>query len=77
LVKGRTVYGGGGITPDIYIPLDTSMFNPFVNEIFGLSLIQSFAYDYFNAHNAEFTNINLLLILKIILFLTTIYMLNS
>lgn len=55
LVKGRTVYADGGITPDIFIPLDTSMFNPFVNEIFGLSLIQSFAYDYFNAHNAEFT----------------------
>lgn len=24
----RTVFGGGGITPDIFIPLDTSIFNP-------------------------------------------------
>lgn len=48
LVKGRTVYGGGGITPDIYIPIDTSMFNPFVNEVYALNMLQEFTYNYFN-----------------------------
>ena len=55
LVKGRTVYGGGGITPDIFIPLDTSMLNPFVNEVFGLSLLQEFAYNYYAANKTAFT----------------------
>jgi carboxyl-terminal processing protease len=56
LVKGRTVYADGGITPDIFIPMDTSMFNPFVNEVFGYSLIQEFVYDYFAANKARFSN---------------------
>lgn len=32
---GRVVYSGGGITPDVFIPLDTSYFNPFFNEMNG------------------------------------------
>ncbi len=52
LLKGRTVYGGGGITPDIFIPMDTSMYNPFVMDVFGMSLLQEFAYNYF-AGNKE------------------------
>ncbi|MDB5226941.1 MAG: carboxyl-terminal protease [Bacteroidota bacterium] len=55
LIKGRTVYGGGGITPDIFIPLDTSMYNPFVSEVYGLSLLQEFAYNYFNDNKSAFT----------------------
>ena len=29
LVKGRTVYGGGGIMPDIFVPLDTTTYTPY------------------------------------------------
>lgn len=29
----RPVYGGGGITPDIFIPIDSIMFDPFFGEI--------------------------------------------
>jgi carboxyl-terminal processing protease len=54
LIKGRTVYGGGGITPDIYMPLDTSMLNPFVSEVYGLSLLQEFAYNYYAGNKAAF-----------------------
>ena len=54
LIKGRTVYGGGGITPDIYMPLDTSMLNPFVGEVYGLSLLQEFAYNYYAANKNTF-----------------------
>jgi len=28
LVKGRTVYGGGGIMPDVFVPLDTTTYTP-------------------------------------------------
>jgi carboxyl-terminal processing protease len=55
LVKGRTVYGGGGITPDIYLPLDTSMYNPYVSEVYGLNLLQEFSYNYFTEHRSDFT----------------------
>ncbi len=30
---GRVVYSGGGITPDVFIPLDTSYFNDLFNEM--------------------------------------------
>lgn len=29
LVKGRDVYGGGGITPDVYVPLDTTAYSDY------------------------------------------------
>ena len=33
LVKGRTVYGGGGIMPDIFVPLDTTQYAPYYRAI--------------------------------------------
>ena len=55
LIKGRTVYGGGGITPDIYVPLDTSMLNPFVTEVYATGMIQEFAYNYYADHKNDFS----------------------
>lgn len=55
LLKGRTVYGGGGITPDIYIPLDTSMYTPFVMEVFGAGMLQEFSYNYYMENKAAFS----------------------
>ena len=55
LLKGRTVYGGGGITPDIFIPMDTSMYTPFVIEVFGAALVQEFAYNYYMENKALFS----------------------
>jgi carboxyl-terminal processing protease len=56
LVKGRTVYGGGGITPDIYIPMDTSMYTPFVLEVYGAGMLQEFTYNYYMENKAAFSN---------------------
>jgi carboxyl-terminal processing protease len=58
LVKNRTVFADGGITPDIFIPLDTSMFNPFVNEVFGLSMLQEFSYNYYGNNKSRFSSYN-------------------
>lgn len=61
LLKGRTVYGGGGITPDVYIPIDTSMYNPFVNEVYALNMLQEFIYNYYATNKnslAAYQNIN-------------------
>ncbi|MCQ2075409.1 MAG: S41 family peptidase [Bacteroidaceae bacterium] len=39
LKKHRTVYGGGGIMPDIYVPLDTNTYTSFHREIAAKSCI--------------------------------------
>lgn len=43
---GKIVYGGGGIMPDVFVPLDTSADNEFTRGVFALGLITNFAYDY-------------------------------
>jgi len=52
----RTVYGGGGITPDIFIPLDTSYFNPLTEEVLSLNLLTQFTYSYFAANKGQFSS---------------------
>ncbi len=49
--QGRLVYGGGGIMPDIFVPLDTSNnSNNFLNAVLSQGLIQQFAYGYYHDH---------------------------
>ncbi len=43
---GKTVYGGGGIMPDYFIPLDTSVYSDFLQQVVSNSIISQFAYDY-------------------------------
>lgn len=31
--QGRIVYGGGGITPDVFVPIDTTCMSPYFNEL--------------------------------------------
>ena len=44
--NGRVVYGGGGITPDIFVPEDTSDFTSYYKEASMSGLILQFGYDY-------------------------------
>jgi carboxyl-terminal processing protease len=44
--KGRTVYGGGGIMPDIFIPLDTSKITSFFQAVQHTSVIPQFVYGF-------------------------------
>ena len=46
--KGRTVYGGGGIMPDIFVAGDTTLVPKFVNEAFARGLISQFSLRYSN-----------------------------
>jgi len=43
---GRIVYGGGGITPDIFVPEDTSDYTTYYKEAAYSGLIIQFGYDY-------------------------------
>jgi len=44
--SGRTVYGGGGIMPDIFVPMDTTGNSEYYNKIYRKGLIYTFAYAY-------------------------------
>jgi carboxyl-terminal processing protease len=44
--KGRTVYGGGGIMPDVFIPLDTSMYSDYFVDLRRKGIINQFTLDY-------------------------------
>jgi len=43
---GKTVYGGGGIMPDIFVPIDTTLYTRFYTEVSSRGLIYRFAYSY-------------------------------
>ncbi|MDO9634741.1 MAG: S41 family peptidase [Paludibacter sp.] len=45
-LSGRTVYGGGGIMPDIFIPRDTTEFTPYLNKIINSAYMYQFAFAY-------------------------------
>ncbi len=44
--NGKTVYGGGGIVPDIFVPLDTIRYDKIVNRIYFSGALNTFAFDY-------------------------------
>jgi carboxyl-terminal processing protease len=52
-VNGRTVYGGGGIMPDYFVPLDTTLNSHYLNELYTSSSIQEFTFGYADAHKDE------------------------
>lgn len=49
---GKIVYGGGGIFPDVFVPLDTTYNSEYINRLFGAGILTQFAYDYVDAHRA-------------------------
>ena len=51
---GRKVYGGGGITPDVYVPLDTSSFTHNVTRLYLDGRFNNFIYQYYMAHLPQF-----------------------
>ncbi|HVB03256.1 MAG TPA: S41 family peptidase [Chitinophagaceae bacterium] len=55
LVKGRIVYGGGGITPDIFVPFDTTRVDRLMSDIYSRSILEDFTYHYFNRHPSIFS----------------------
>lgn len=50
---GRVVYGGGGITPDIFIPEDTTSLTSYYKEAAYTGLIRQFAYAYTDENRAR------------------------
>jgi carboxyl-terminal processing protease len=53
--KGRIVYGGGGIMPDYFVPLDTTMNSAYVTKLFNSDSSREFILDYVNKNKANFS----------------------
>ncbi len=50
---GRTVFGGGGIMPDVFVPSDTSGINKFYLELANARLLNRFAFEYVDLNRDE------------------------
>lgn len=50
---GRTVYGGGGIMPDIFIPEDTVHLTSYYKEAVMTGLLRQFAFNFTDEHRKE------------------------
>ena len=53
--KGRIVYGGGGIMPDIFVGRDTTQYSPYFNIVSNRAYTYQFAYRYADAHRKQLT----------------------
>jgi len=50
---GRIVYGGGGIMPDHFVPMDTTGTSPYFNLVARRNLIYRFAFEYSDRNRKE------------------------
>lgn len=52
-MNGRKVYGGGGIMPDYFVPLDTSLNSHYLNELYTSTAIQEYTFKYAEDHKEQ------------------------
>ena len=57
-VGGRTVYGGGGVMPDVFVPADTLGYSDYLVEVSRKKqLLYEYTFDFMDRHRAEMKNI--------------------
>ena len=52
-VGGRTVHGGGGINPDVFVPSDTTGYSSYYFQVANSGLLNKFAYEYADLNRDE------------------------
>lgn len=55
-LSGRTVYGGGGIMPDYFVPADTMGYSEYYSKITQKGLVYQFALDFADSHRKELSS---------------------
>ncbi len=53
LTRNRTVYGGGGIMPDYFVPIDTSIYSDYYRSLISLGIFNQFVLQYVDIHRVE------------------------
>lgn len=56
--NGRTVYGGGGIMPDVFVPEDTTGYTSYYISVVNKGLIQKFAYSVADRYRSMLDGVN-------------------
>lgn len=54
--KGKKLYGGGGITPDVKVAFDTTRLDSMISKLYRNNTIGKFVYRYYLNHPAAFSN---------------------
>jgi carboxyl-terminal processing protease len=49
-LNGRTIYGGGGVMPDVYVPIDTTEYSTYYRDMTAKGIINQFAIQYVDKH---------------------------
>lgn len=52
-VGGRTVYGGGGIMPDVFVARDTALYTGYYTDLLYENVLREYALDYYDANKAS------------------------
>lgn len=55
-IKNRVVYGGGGIVPDVFVPIDTSMSSEYFSELMRNGITNSFILNYLDDNRDSYSN---------------------
>jgi carboxyl-terminal processing protease len=55
--KGKLVYGGGGIVPDVFVPVDTG--NYALYKYFSFAALDNYCFTYIDNHRSEFEDLAL------------------
>lgn len=54
---GKVVYGGGGIMPDVFVPLDTTGVSKYFTRLRSMGLIYRFAFEYTDQYRAKMASL--------------------
>lgn len=65
--KGRIVYGGGGIMPDVFIPMDTLDVTKYFMEVSGRNILYRYTIEYADKHREELNKVETIADLKAML----------
>lgn len=58
LVNKRTIFGGGGIMPDLFIPLDTVKYSSLHRKLSNSGVLNRFSIKYVDEHRAELVKVH-------------------
>lgn len=53
LVRSRVVYGGGGIMPDLFIPMDTTYYSDFYRDLIRKGILNQFVLTFVDNNRSE------------------------
>ena len=54
-LNGRTIYGGGGVMPDVYVPVDTSEYSTYYRDLSAKGILNQFAIKYVDKNRKSIT----------------------